>query len=152
MHNLSKIFFIPGNVPSLKNSKIKTSKGIFPSKTVNKYLRTIGIKNYSSKNKIVNQFVGKPNIFRESLKEFPKLESNDYPIILGFHFVRDSKRDFDFNNATQIIQDLLVAHNFIEDDSMRFLIPTYYKIEGRYYTVDSKNPGVYLILKTNQDE
>lgn len=152
MNTLSKIFFIPGNVPSLKNSKIKTSKGIFPSKTVNKYLRTIGIKNYSSKNKIVNQFVGKPNMFRESLKEFPKLELNDYPIILGFHFVRDSKRDFDFNNATQIIQDLLVAHNFIEDDSMRFLIPTYYKIEERYYTVDSKNPGVYLILKTNQHE
>ena len=28
------MIFIPGNVPSLKNSKVKTSRGIFSSPTV----------------------------------------------------------------------------------------------------------------------
>ncbi len=35
---VDNIIFIPGNIPSLKNSKIATSKGVFSSKTVKKFL------------------------------------------------------------------------------------------------------------------
>ena len=35
------MIFIPHNVPSLKNSKVKTSKGIFASPTVSKYIRKL---------------------------------------------------------------------------------------------------------------
>ena len=45
--------FIPFNVPSLKNSKIKTTRGIFPSKTFKKYLQAIGIQHFSSSKKII---------------------------------------------------------------------------------------------------
>jgi hypothetical protein len=141
---MKKEFFIPGNVPSLKNSKIKTVRGIFPSKAVMKYLKSLGVKKYSCTRKTVDDYVTKPNIFRESLKDFPT--NIPYPVKLGFHFVRRTKTQFDFNNATQIIQDLLVAHNFIEDDSMNYLIPFVWNKNGKYYSVDKENPGVYLKL------
>jgi hypothetical protein len=140
-------FFIPGNVPSLKNSKIKTSRGIFPSKTVVSYLKNLGIKRYSVRDKVVEEYVRRENLFKKYLATFPT--ELEYPIHMGFHFIRKSKRDFDFNNATQIIQDLLVAHNYIEDDSMRFLLPYPLQIEGLYYSINPKNPGV--ILKVDYD-
>ena len=62
--------------------------------------------------------------------------------------MRDSKRDFDFNNASQIILDLLTAHKIIEDDSMRFVIPIPYEKEGVWYKIDKNNAGVYLTFKT----
>lgn len=37
------MIFIPFNTPSLKNSKIKTSKGIFMSKTCKNYLTSFNI-------------------------------------------------------------------------------------------------------------
>jgi hypothetical protein len=139
------IYFIPGNVPSLKNSKVKTSRGIFPSKTVTKYLQNLGVKSYSVRDKRVDEYKTRPNLFRQHLQTFPN--TLNYPIELGFHFVRRTKANFDFNNATQIIQDLMVAHNFIEDDSMKFFIPYAYKIDNNYYSVDKENPGVYLKLE-----
>ena len=45
--------FIPGNVPSLKNSKVKTGRGIFASPTVTKYLKSLGIQRFSSRKKEV---------------------------------------------------------------------------------------------------
>lgn len=141
-----KLIFIPYNVPSLKNSKVKTSRGIFASKTVAKYIRNLGIRSYSPSKKVVVGYVNKPNIFKEIVNDKLKkqIEKKEYPIILGLHFVRDSKRDFDFNNVSQIIQDLLVAHDIIEDDCMRVMISIPFKIKGSYYTLDKENPGVYL--------
>ena len=66
------------------------------------------------------------------------------PIKMGFHFIRNSKRDFDFNNANQIIMDLLVAHDVIEDDCMRIIVPFPLEINGTFYSVDKENPGVYI--------
>ena len=55
-----RMIFIPSNVPSLKNSKVKTSKGIFPSKTVTKYIRGLGIQSYNSRKKEVKGYTGDP--------------------------------------------------------------------------------------------
>lgn len=139
------LIFIPFNVPSLKNSKVKTSRGIFASPTVKKYLSKLGIQRYSSGRKEVVGYVKKPNLFEELRVEFEKqLKGKKEPFKIGFHFVRDSKRSFDFNNANQIIADLLVAHNIIEDDNMNFFLPIPLEIEGRAYTIDRENPGVYI--------
>lgn len=143
--------FIPGNVPSLKNSKIKTSKGIFPSKTVVKYLRLHGIKKYSVGKKEVVGCVKRPNTFRQIFEEVG-WEKPSHRIVLGFHFIRKSKHKFDFNNATQIIQDLMAAHDFIEDDNMDWLIPipitsnlkASLNYKKDFFTYDKENPGVYL--------
>jgi len=147
---MAVVWFIKGNIPSLKNSKVMTKKGIFRSKTVNKYLQKIGVADYSVSKKTVRDYKTRPNLFRKALKGFPKLKESDYPIALGFHFVRDSKREADFINMVQVLQDLMVAHGFIFDDSMKYLEPFPMHIEGidRCYSVDKDNPGVYIrILK-----
>lgn len=139
------MIFIKGNVPSLKNSKIKTSKGIFPSKTVVNYLKELGIIHYSSGKKEVKCYKTKPNLFAEQFKNNVKPSTQ---VIIEFHFVRNSKHKFDFNNATQIILDLLTAHDFIEDDNMDWVIPFPMKLNDKWYSYNKENPGVYINIKT----
>lgn len=141
--NGEELLFIEGNVPSLKNGKIKTSKGIFSSKTVKKYLNSLGIQSYSSSKKLVKGFIKKPNEF-EKTREFFKKHLKNKPYEIGFHFNRKSKHNFDFNNANQLIADLLVAHDIIEDDDMNNFIPFAFKINNQYYTYNKNNPGVYI--------
>lgn len=150
MTTISEPMFIKGNTPSLKNSKIKTSRGVFPSKTVGNYLRSLGIQAYSASRKIVLEYKTKPNLFREYLKHFPDLSECDYPVIIKFHFVRKTKAKFDFNNANQIILDLLTAHDIIPDDNMDYVLPIPWQMEGKWYSIDKNNPGVYIqIFKCN---
>ncbi len=140
--------FIQGNVPSLKNSKVKTSRGIFPSKTVTKYLRSLGIQAYSASKKTVTEYKTKENEFESKTKDLRDyLKSKTYPVEIYFHFVRDSKRAFDFNNANQIILDLLTAHKIIPDDNMDYIIPIPYKKDGKYYTLKKEQPGVWIKIK-----
>jgi len=144
----NELIFIPGNCPSLKNSKIKTSRGIFPSKTVKSYLTDLGIQRYSASRKEVVGYKTKPNKFEELREIFNKaLEGKEPPIEIGFHFVRKTKHKFDFNNANQIIADLLTAHGIIEDDNMDYFIPYAFKMNDKFYTIDKENPGVYLQIK-----
>lgn len=142
-----KEIFIPGNVPSLKNSKIATSRGVFASKTVAKYLRSLGILYYSSGKKIIKEYkdVSRENVFRKCFKDWVKPEEQ---VVIGYHFVRGSKHKFDFGNACQIIQDLMVAHDFLEDDNMDYLIPMPYKKKGKWYSYNKDNPGVYIKVLT----
>ena len=137
--------FIPGNTPSSKNSKTATSRGVFSSKTVARYLRSLGIQHFSSSRKIVKEYAAtdRPNVFRESFGDWVKPEGQ---VVIGFHFVRGSKHKFDFGNACQIIHDLMSAHDFIEDDNIDYLVPIPYKKKGLWYTYDKENPGVYIKL------
>ena len=137
--------FISHNVPSLKNGKVKTSRGIFASKTVKKYLRSHGINKYSSSKKEVDGYKTIPMTF--PVDQLRRLFSGiEFPVIIGFHFVRDSNRDFDFNNANQLILDLLTAFDIIPDDSMKYVIPQCMMIDGKFYTVDKENPGVFISI------
>lgn len=139
------LIWIPFNVPSLKNSKVKTSKGIFSSITVVKYLRSLGIQSYSASRKQVKGYVNKPNLFELLRSDFEqKLKNKEPPYDIGFHFVRKDKRACDFNNINQIIADLMTAHNIIEDDNMNYFLPYPLKINGKAYTVDKDNPGVWI--------
>lgn len=139
--------FIPGNCPSSKNSKIKTSKGIFHSKTVMKYLRELGIQGYSTSKKTVKEYKTRPNLFKKCFtQEFiDALKTDEKPVKLGFLFIRDSKRKADFHNLVQLPLDLMTAHGFIEDDDMDNILP--YPIDNGYI-VDKENTGVIIrILK-----
>lgn len=141
--NGERYLFIEGNVPSLKNSKIKTSKGIFSSKTVTNYIRSFGIQSYSASRKQVKGYVNKQNEF---LKIKPYFEENikGFPIKVGFHFVRKSKHKYDFNNANQIIADLMTAHDIIEDDDTTVFLPFPLEIDGKYDSYSKENPGVFI--------
>ena len=139
--------FIPGNVPSSKNSKIKSKKGVFHSKTVRNYLASLGIKSFSTRKKEVDNHKTKEDIFgnrTEVLKN--KLRGQDPPYKIGFHFVRKDKRSFDFHNMVQIIADLLVAYDIIEDDDMDHFIPVPYIKNRSYYSINKEDPGVYIKL------
>jgi hypothetical protein len=135
------MIFIRGNVPSLKNSKIK---GIYHPKTVTKYLRSLNIQGYSASKKTVKEYKdpNRPNLFRQQIGTF--FNGVEYPIVLGFHFVRDSKRRFDHINAMHVVLDLLTAHDYIPDDNCEYIIPAIFKLNGKTYTVDRINPGVYI--------
>lgn len=137
--------FIPFNVPSSKNSKQFTGKYLIHSKTVKKYLNKLGIKNYSTRKKEVECYVRSANLFelhtlglQEVIQQLPK------PVIVEFHFVRDSKRRFDFHNVVQLPLDLMTAHGIIDDDDMNNVIPAAYKKQDKWYTVDKNNAGVYI--------
>lgn len=149
---MKDMVFIPNNVPSLKNSKIATSRGVFSSKTVGKYLRKFGIQHYSTSKKTITGYKTIKMTFPvEELRELFK--DVEYPAIVGMHFVRDSNRDFDFNNANAVITDLFTAFGIIPDDSMRYVIPQCLWIDNSPYSVDKNNAGVYVkIINKNKDE
>ena len=81
----------------------------------------------------------------------------DDPIVIGYHQVRNSKRLFDFSNSVEIVQDLMTAHDFIEDDNVKHVFPVPMSIDGKLidqdnprafplYSVDKEKPGVYIKL------
>tara|TARA_R110000772_G_scaffold54130_1_gene123526 strand:- start:46919 stop:47386 length:468 start_codon:yes stop_codon:yes gene_type:complete len=152
------MIFIPGNVPSLKNSKVKARNGIFSSPTVSKYIRQHGIQAFNSRKKTVKGYVDKarPNHIESLREQFKQmLVGKDNPIFIGYHHVRNSRRLFDFSNSVEVLQDLFTAHDFIEDDNVKYVFPTAMSKEGilpsennirttEWYSVDKDNPGVYI--------
>lgn len=105
---MNQKFYIKGNVPSSKNSKVFTGKFLVNSKTVQKYLKTYG-----------EQWKDE-----EMIKKF-KLDIKEFPIKLHMFFIRDSKRKFDYINAAQLPCDLMVKYGWIPDDSMEYIIPIF---------------------------
>ncbi len=141
----NELIFIPGNVPSSKNSRINTKHGSFARKTVKAYLNNLGIQSYSSSKKTVKGYVNKPNLIENLREDFlDQTSGKQLPLEIGFHFVRDSKRKFDFHNIVQVILDLMTASDIIIDDNMDCVIPFALKIGGGFYSVDKNDPGVYI--------
>lgn len=142
---MQTLVFIKGNVPSSKNSKVN---GKWFSKTVTNYLRSHGIKSFSSRRKVVEGYKTRPITFPvQELKELFK--DAEYPVEVGFLLFRDSdKRKFDFNNISQIIFDLLTAFDIIPDDSTEYVVARclYHDTQGKrqFYIYDKNDPGVYL--------
>ena len=139
------LIWLEGNVPSVKNSKIKTNRGIFHSKTVRRYLQKLGVLKYSVGKKTVLGYKTRPNKFEALREEFKReMEEKQYPLEIGFHFIRETRHKCDFHNIVQIIADLMVAHDFIEDDNMDCFLPFPLKYNGKYYSYDKDSPGVLI--------
>lgn len=141
--------FIPGEVPSLKNSKVKAAHGIFPSKAVTKYLQFLGIRSYGKDGVKGYKDLGRINKFAacvEPMRDYPF----EQPHPLGLMFARKTRRDYDWINAAQIILDLLVAHGIFPDDSIKYIVPTpfSYKEPGTgklLWTMhNTQTPGVWI--------
>lgn len=117
-------FFIPYNTPSSKNSKRWTGKMLINSKQVMDYKKNTALFWIKFK---------KP--FLEAIKDLEK------PLKIGFYFIRDSKRKFDFVNVAQLPLDLMQEHGWIPDDCMTEVIPSFLG-----YEVDKEKAGVYINL------
>lgn len=116
------MIFIPGNVPSSKNSKQWTGRHLIHSKTVRNYLKQYEIE------------------WAKRRFDFEQLiVSKEFPLKLSFHFKRDSKRRFDYVNVVQLPLDLMVKYCWIPDDSSDFVIPVF---DG--YSLNRENPGVFI--------
>lgn len=142
---LDDAIFIAGQIPSLKNSKVKTAHGIFPSKTVTNFLRSYGIKHFSSSKKTVEGYARTPDTFKpiaDRLRQ--ELTKFDKPYKLQFYFVRKTKNRFDFGNGCEIIFDLFTSYNVWEDDNCDIVLPFPWVIDNSCYKVDKNNPGVYI--------
>jgi len=121
-------FFIPGNTPSLKNSKRIVRMGkmtkLIPSKRHEEYEK-------------------ETEVFYSMLTEKFKRHTSNHtkPLSIAFYFVRDSRRKFDYTNAIDTVQDLIVKNGWIEDDNCTEMKPV---ISG--YHVDKENAGVYMLI------
>lgn len=98
---------IPGNTPSLKNSKriITTPKGnkrLIPSETYEKW-RPLAL---------------------EALYQSPlRHKAWNYPLRISFHFIRGTHHAFDYINIAQGPCDLLIEAGIIDDDDALHVIP-----------------------------
>jgi hypothetical protein len=134
--------FIKGNVPSLKNSK---PNGKWLSQTVVKYLRSHGIKSFSSGRREVVGYKTRPMTFPvEDLHDLFKDVS--YPVEICFWFVRGSKHLFDFNNANALLFDLFTAFKIIPDDSTDYVVPRCTIKERKTYEYNKERPGVEITI------
>lgn len=121
---LKTTLFIPGNVASSKNSKQWTGKFLVSSKTTQNYTKATSAFYSILKHE-----------FKEMVKDQPK------PYKIGFYFIRDSKRKFDFVNVAQLPFDLMVKNGWIEDDNADEVIPVFLG-----YHVDKLKAGLEITV------
>jgi hypothetical protein len=123
------MIFIPGNVSSSKNSRVFNMKmrRSFASKTTQTYIKNSQL------------------FWNKHRGEFLKmLEGVEKPYFIGFHFVRNSKRIYDWANPVNTIQDIMKKNDWIADDNVEEMYPVPLKVNGKFSTIDKKNPGVYI--------
>lgn len=114
--------FVPGNVPSSKNSRQWTGKYSIASKTCQKY--------YKASEEFYTQY-------KDDFKL--KLKGLEPPYKVVFCFCRGSKHKFDYINPAQTVQDQMVKYGWLDDDNADNLIPIFHP-----YTYDKDKAGVYI--------
>lgn len=137
-HNVPKnAIFIPGNVPSLKNSRRITSTGkSIASDLVVNYVADSGPYWILCRQKFLDMLKGKMK-----------------PYHIHFKFIRSSRKAFDYHNAVQILADSMCTENlnrqsknpivlkyaWLEDDNASVMKPVF-----EDFIVDPESPGVYI--------
>ena len=129
------MIFIPGNVPSLKNSKIiigigkpcrcckrKPNRILISSKSVQQWKKNTA--EYWKK-------------YREEFLDM--LAASEAPHRIAFKFVRKTRHKFDYTNAADTICDEMVHQGWLEDDNATVIRPVF-----RKYKYDKHKPGVYI--------
>lgn len=123
MGNVIAEFFIPGNTPSSKNSRVWTGQYFIPSEATSKWIK-----------KSKGMWISQSQQFRDSIKGLSK------PYYIEFTFIRLTRRRFDYVNIAQAPLDAMVRHNWIDDDDMANVKPYFGD-----YIYDKNAPG--LIIK-----
>jgi hypothetical protein len=131
-------FWISGNVPSSKNSKRIVSKKLPNGKLLPFLIDSELAANYKK---------DKSFMYRQLRKDFLAEASPfiSFPLHVGFYFVRDSKRDFDYHNALQIVADIMSKEGLIPDDNAREFVPVFV---GTH--VNREHPGVFFFVMSKE--
>lgn len=127
------MIFIKSNVPSSKNNKVWTGRHLVWSKRALAY-----------KKETKDQFLENKELFLSMLKDHRE------PYAIGFHFVRNNRHKFDFVNMVQTVQDLMVEYGYLEDDNTSIMLPFPFKIDDKYYSINTENPGVYITILNDE--
>jgi len=116
--------FIPGNVPSSKNSRQFNiaMKRSFVSKSTTRWKQDT-----------------KVSFIRYRGKFLKLLDLTSQPYRIEFTFFRKTRHKFDYINPAQTVQDAMVHHKWIEDDNCEILIPSF-----GLYQHDPVTPGVVI--------
>ena len=122
--------YIPGDVPSSKNSKVWTGKHLVHSKAAGKYIAKT--KSIFSNKKILLAFS-------------KALTKTSPPYKISFTFMRGSRRKFDYVNMAQMPLDLMVKHEWIIDDNADYVIPAF-----KQYLYRKEHPGVIITVEDNE--
>lgn len=141
--------FIPGTVYSSKNSKAiyhkkpkpgSKTKWFYYGKPVVPYITdSVPVKRYKNE---------KAAYYLEAKSRFKQMcEGITRPIFIELIFVMPDTRIWDFNNISQLVQDMMVANGWIPGDDVRniFTIPPLKGTPQYYYNKES--PGVFIRVK-----
>lgn len=83
---------------------------------------------------------------KAALTELEKMQvkpwEGNYPLLLKFFFFRENKRQFDFSNMVEGVQDVLQKKKIILQDDMKHVVPV---IVG--WAISKKNPRVIVMLE-----
>ena len=127
----TEVIWIKGNVPSSKNSKVRTKSGLMiHSKQSREYYDATQVDWIDNRMKFEAMFAKEPK-----------------PWYVGFYFVRKSKHKFDYNNANQSLTDLMTKYEWIDDDNADEIKPVFIN-----YHYDKLNPGVYIVNASSVKE
>jgi hypothetical protein len=131
-----KSIYIPGNVPSSKNSKriiilppgskSKRKAMLINSDLVMKYIEKTAI-----------HYNNRAGEFRHMVADL------EPPYTVYFYPIRDSRRVFDYDNFSHVVRDLMVKCKWIEADNMHWIIPDY----SKGYEVDKLKAGVVISVE-----
>jgi Holliday junction resolvase RusA-like endonuclease len=131
--------WIPGEVYSSKNNKriftrsVRKSKWLFSGKPVMPFISDSAAVTRYKKEKL--------GYYIANREKFLKMaENKPFPLHVNFQFVRRTRGKWDFNNMTELVQDMMVLAGWINDDDVSCMIPVYKK-----HMIGSK-PGVMISL------
>jgi hypothetical protein len=115
-------WWIPGNVPSLKNGKLWTGKFLVSQPSVKKWQKI-------SKESWEKQ----KEEFRSIIRPLPR------PYFIHFTFYREHNRLFDYTAPIETIADEMVRQGWVNDDNVHEFVP----LVGRF--IQSKErPGTII--------
>lgn len=137
--DLSHCLFIPGHVPSSKNSR----RNFQPKDSEGRPILTEKgkIKSVSLKSEAVVKYISESLPYWERNYSVWKkmIAGQGLPLHIRFHFARKTANEFDWINPAQTIQDIMVKVGYLKDDSTKYINPSF-----GYEWVDQERPGVYI--------
>lgn len=128
-----KMIHIPYTVPSSKNGRQLTKGGIFIASKATQIYRK----------KTSGYWKHYKNEFLAMCKDKPR------PLMIGFHFVRQTRHAWDFPNPLQTIFDEMTKHGWLPDDNVHEIFPVPLLINDRYWSLNKKHAGVYIAVLDN---
>lgn len=121
--------YIPYNVPSSKNSqriiRNKDGKPLLIKSVQSVEYEALSFKWWKYQRKLFLEFI----------------EGKEFPLTIGWYYIRSSKHIFDYNNASQFPKDLMTKYGWWSDDNMKVV-----KSIDDGYEVDKPNRGLVLTI------